>query len=642
MSLLTVPVSTQPQTPVSGYQQGSIPTIHVEPCPSELPPNNTSSVDPQRLRPPSKLDVQQTAEKLQVDIHSHAEKLKNKAEDSKLEAQQANLQLKKKTFFIKLSIAVVASIILVGGIIATGVSGGAAAPFAVGMGIVATMAIADACCAAKDWHLIKTEKAGLPMGANALGNLFYGLLKALPIEDSTRKTTAKWSSLIIKTIISIGVLSATDFNADVFIESGGMTTPLMSIAGALTDIVATKAEGNESTAESVGAMQQKSQLELRLSEEAKVQETSFADESVQCREMEHNLEAKNSAEIVKLKAEKASVKADLETQQRLKQRWLTFSEKIPLSSTEGMEVLYLFSAIQQRPVAATAPRAVEFQPQALPLSAPNSLPAETSDTIKESLAKAKSAAADFKKAHIRHARNTFMSKVIRSVCMVAGLGLLSGGLVISIGDAIHAYKDWQAKKHGRETKPFGWDWIANEEYQRLVDNGKTKNQAQKRAENVSLGVRLAFSLGALLPAGSQHAVVEEISNAVNHFDVATSAVGDEMESAEGMPSAELDAEFRAQEIQQKTEVIKMEQITHTKQIDDIQRLSGQAHTAQARLMTEINEAKNQLAAVKDLNQQYQRALLVSIEQYYAAIEALLTGEFSDLNATLVPSLAIVG
>ena len=106
------------------------------------------------------------------------------------EALAANVQLKKKTFIIKLAIAIVASLIFLGSLAGTVASGGAAIPATAGFGVIALLAISDACCAYKDWQLKKQGKPGLTYGSDWIANKEYQrMLRNGRSEEAAKKTS---------------------------------------------------------------------------------------------------------------------------------------------------------------------------------------------------------------------------------------------------------------------------------------------------------------------------------------------------------------------------------------------------------------------------------------------------------------------
>ncbi|RYV03114.1 hypothetical protein SOPP22_06010 [Shewanella sp. OPT22] len=600
------------------------------------------------LKPPSPLELPSTRQSVTEDLHQHTESLKERAEKAQMEAKAANLQLKKKAFFIKLSIAIVASLICLGGVVAAAASGGAATPFAVGMGIIAASAIADACCAAKDWHSVKNGKETLPMGANGLGNLIYVALKPLPIENDTRKTAAKWVSLFSKMFVSVGILAAVDFNIDAFVESGALLTPLLSFVGNVTDIAVTHGAKNKATERSVEMAQLNRQQTTALQEDMQRLETNFNNEVVKERHQEAEIAEQAIERVKTLKKRAAEAHEALILQQAKHRRWITFVDSIPKNSEKGMEVAGLFSSVNVvAPQTCTVRRnssSFEFKPQDCQLEGVGQPTEVTSDSIKDKIKASKQAAIEFKNIQVRQARNAFISKVFGTICFIASGGVIAGGLVISIGDAVHAYQDWQAKKHGKteKVKPFGWDWIANVEYNRQIKNGMSEQDAKERAEKVSLGVRLGFSLGMLFPAGEQHQVVEAISSAVGKVDTMSGPVRERAEGDSNVAQRETREGFIQQQVELEEEQVQAQKIAHTRHNDQMAITRYQEIRAEEALKEQIHQKEGEIKALQSVNAEYKGVLSKVLVSHAEVLNPLILGEFSDLFSDRPPPLNIVG
>ena len=122
------------------------------------------------------------------------------------EALAANVQLKKKTFIIKLAIAVVASLIFLGSLAGTVASEGAAIPVTAGFGVIALLAISDACCAYKDWQLKKQGKPGLTFGPDWIANKMYQRMIRNGRSEEAAKKRASRVSMAVRLVFSFGAL----------------------------------------------------------------------------------------------------------------------------------------------------------------------------------------------------------------------------------------------------------------------------------------------------------------------------------------------------------------------------------------------------------------------------------------------------
>lgn len=122
------------------------------------------------------------------------------------QAQAAGVDLRKRTFINKL-ISTGAALITLGAAIAVTVATfGATLPFAAVAGARALTLIGDSLCAWLDWRgSTETPPSKLPLGANCLGNLLYGLGIFLGADEDEAKTAAKVGS----GLITLGLTSAS-------------------------------------------------------------------------------------------------------------------------------------------------------------------------------------------------------------------------------------------------------------------------------------------------------------------------------------------------------------------------------------------------------------------------------------------------
>ena len=138
------------------------PTVLISAASSTHVISPPSKIDLSLLAPPNAL--QGIRDSVEGTLENRVEQLQADAKKASQAAKDAGLQLKKKTFIIKLGIAIVSSIILLASIAATAATAGMALPFTVAMGVIAVLAIADASCALADWLSTRAGHAGLPMG----------------------------------------------------------------------------------------------------------------------------------------------------------------------------------------------------------------------------------------------------------------------------------------------------------------------------------------------------------------------------------------------------------------------------------------------------------------------------------------------
>ena len=575
-------------------------------------------------------------------MSSRVQVCKAKTEKAHAEAKKANVQLKKKTFIIKLTIAIIASVIFLGSLAGTAASGGVATPATVGFGGIAILAISDACCAYKDWKLSKAGREGLPMGANGLGNGLHWLMKLLPMQEDTRLTAAKWSSLIVKTIITLGILGVTDFSANVSMDNNTISTPLMTIGGALSDLAVTHAEKNKATEQQVSQLDCTAHLSETFENEVIEAHQNLSNAIKVDSEQEKEFIEKAEKHLQALRDKEHKLRIELQRKKLLQQQCLKFVDCIPEHCLQQLEAIKLCNTLKQ--TQPTAPResssTSHFDPTQFQLQkvAPAPVPAATATTAQKHFDDAMAAAEEFKTNCIKHAKSTFIVKVIRSVCLAGGLSPIS--LFISIGDAKHAYNDWQLKKQGKTGLPFGSDWIANKEYQRMRNNNKTDAEAKKRANRVSMGVRLFFTLGAILPTGEQHCVVEGLTNAVCGVETLMSPMLDEAEDDDELDGIHSEAELEQsigelsadvlhnQVLAASAHKVKMEGILH--------RWRGSKERIQARI--DKNAAK--LADIKTVIDKFQSQAQQMVNAHRSELEELLEGDVAKLFEEFMPITTI--
>ncbi len=121
------------------------------------------------------------------------------------EAQQAARSAAGRSFAFKLAGAVV-SLIGVGVAAAlTALSFGGAVPVLAVSCVSATVAIADAACAFKDWRSKANGGEGLPMGGNSIGNLTYAIARKAGASDEAAKN---WGTGV-STTAKVGLIAAS-------------------------------------------------------------------------------------------------------------------------------------------------------------------------------------------------------------------------------------------------------------------------------------------------------------------------------------------------------------------------------------------------------------------------------------------------
>ena len=553
------------------------------------------------------------------------------------EALAANVQLKKKTFIIKLAIAVVASLIFLGSLAGTVASEGAAIPVTAGFGVIALLAISDACCAYKDWQMSEAGREGLPMGANGLGNGLHLLLKLFPMQEEKRQTVAKWSSLIVKTILTLGILGVTDFSVNVSMDNSSISTPLMPLTGIMSKLAVTHIAKNKATEEEVSCLNAKSQLTGQLEEQMEDAQSEMSKLLGTDAEQEADLRKASAKELKKLREKDHKLKIQLEQQKALQQQCLTFVDMVPEEYFEQVDVTRIYKTLNTTPQPVSPRRrscSGDFASTQVNLGKVRAAPAATAMTAQEHLEQAKQSAEEFKTASIRHARNTFISKIIRSICLGCSLSPIS--LIISIGDAKHAYKDWQLKKQGKPGLTFGPDWIANKMYQRMIRNGRSEEAAKKRANRVSMGVRLVFSFGALISAGDQHCVVEKFTNSVCSVETLMSPALDEAEDDGEADEARSEVELQKRTADLEQELLHRQQIASSAHNVAMNMATHGWKNDQHRIQARINKNKAKLAELQKVIEDFKSQMHDMVADHRPELEGLLNGGVKELFREVPP------
>ncbi|WP_145964461.1 hypothetical protein [Parashewanella spongiae] len=559
-------------------------------------------------------------------INEEIEQAQKDARSALIDAEKASVNLAKRTFILKVVVAGISLGSLLLSIIPTVLTGGTGALLTAILTPLTLIAISDAACAFADWQSQKSGESGLPMKSDSLGNFFYLIVKLFHLKENTMQTAAKWSAIVVKVIFTVGILWAIDTGKDFLLESGDITTPLASLVTQLTAMFLEKS-GLSETEESVQQLANKKKNAKQLLDQIKLQYLQLDLLINQQRQAEKEFHDEFQGVIQKAKHYTQTKELQREAQKKRIEAWEKLIESSDRNIKEQFQEMMLTEAKTSRS-RQTSKRHLSirgqhiFSPSQVTLSlAPEQMKSHVSDA-KAATQKARDALTQLHRSQVKHARNSFIGKIVKIPITLFGFGVavaatatsmgaasplvvfVGGSLVIAIGDAVHAYKDWKLKANKQDGLPYGWDWIANEEYQRQIRRHHTVKQSDKRAQSATIATRLIFTAGTSLSSGEKVELVDTIDSALGKVESICDNICDDASNEENVSVQESTSESSHQDAEQIQEAMHQRQIASTAYSDNTMIIQKQSEREMKRLRQRSMQLEEENAQFKRLNNAY--------------------------------------
>ncbi|MBE8168208.1 MAG: hypothetical protein HAW66_07560 [Shewanella sp.] len=577
-------------------------------------------------------------------VNEEVAQAKNDANSALINAEKASVHLARRTFILKTVVAGISLGSLLLSTIPTVLSGGSASLLTAVLIPLTVLAISDAACACADWQYKKTGKNGLPMKSDSLGNLFYTIIKLFHLKESTTQKAAKRSSIVVKVIFTVGILWAIDTGKDFLLESDEITTPLGGVVKNLADIFLTKS-GLTGTEESVQGLVNKKINAKHLLNQIKLQNLQL-DLLIQQQKQAENEFYNEFLGVIK-DAEQYIQSKQLERneQKKMSEAWGQIIECFDKSTADRFKSVKAREA-EKSNVAGKGRRHLSVTGEQIFSPSQVALP-KTNHQIKSLVTNAKDASRQARESFVlyqvsavKHARKSFIGKLIKIPLTILGLvvaiaatatsmGAASplivfvlGSLVISVGDAVHAYKDWKLKVHKQDGMPYGSDWIANVEYQRLIKQ-RSEKQAANRAQAATVVSRLVFTAGSSLSAGEQVEFIDSIDGVLGKIDYICDNICEELDGEDNMNLQSNIMQSTHQDAEQIQEAMYHRQIANTAHADNTAIIRKKSEQEMNRLMYQCIKTEEERVLLERLNNAYVGAFNALSDEIKNKLEPLV-------------------
>ncbi|PKH21809.1 hypothetical protein CIG19_14790 [Enterobacterales bacterium CwR94] len=160
-------------------------------------------------------------------LDSRLESLEKKAQESEKKAELCNVKMAKRAFYKQVLGVAGAGVAFIAAGLVTGLSGGAAVPFAVLAGCGFGVAVADAWSGWKEYQNQKHGREGLPMADNSVGNGLHWLAKKCNVSDETAMKVATYGSVVTRSALALGTLATALYNPAPAVAALSAVAPAM-------------------------------------------------------------------------------------------------------------------------------------------------------------------------------------------------------------------------------------------------------------------------------------------------------------------------------------------------------------------------------------------------------------------------------
>ncbi|RYV02546.1 hypothetical protein SOPP22_08440 [Shewanella sp. OPT22] len=537
----------------------------------------TPSLIPAKLGQFERLQVElpDVRDKLVEDTESERNQAITEAEEAKEALDQAVIKMAKKTFFTKLAksfIAIGALALAIGLAVPTGgVSIAAAAIF----GIAAVSCVSDTIFAAVDWGLKAKGKEGLPMESDAVANIAYALFRAFKVSEATSEKCAGWTSVGIKTGLTLGLLWADSVTPKSKIKPKTIldnSKKLLDVAGKKLDKYA---ESINMTKEKLRKLEEESELKdvykEGLNEDSQdISEYDTRQDATE-EEIQNKLRQKRVADFRQIKTLKEQLSQERTELATLSEaiRKVAVGNKDNSAKAELSELLKATTSssvvlMSNEERVKTSNSSHIFCASQVPLPSEIDYSLEAKNELDEALSAIKKAKKNLREAKLNLKKHNAVEKVLKSVFSIIGVGgavaatVLTGPLavpllVFAVGSAVNsvfdagvAVYDYKRVKSGKNPLPIKDNGMANVifcllHYQFKVNEDKAISIAKK----VAGGIKLVTTLGGKWPEKDEE-FSKKLEEAEKYLEPISENIAEKLreDAEENVEAAELDKDVQ--------------------------------------------------------------------------------------------------
>ncbi len=663
------------ESPITAYEfNGNLPSIKIDApeVDSDLTQVNPTPIST-KLGQFNHLQVEipDVRDQLVENVRDEKAQAEKEAKEAQEELKKAGIKMAKKTFFTKLAksaFAIAALAVAIGLAVPTGgLSIAAAAIF----GVAAVSCVSDTICAAVDWGLKTKGKEGLPMESDAVANIAYALFRAFKVSDATAEKCAGWTSVGIKTGLTLGLLWADSVTPKSKIKPKTIldnSKKLLDLAGDKLDKYAVSIN---MTKEKLRKLEEESELKDVYKAGLKDDSEDISEYDLKLDDSEEQIQNKLRLKRAKELQQIKTLKEEL-SRERVELAKLSGAiRSVALSAKDNDAKLKLSQLLEVTTSSnvvlmpneermKTSNSTGVFCASQVPLPSEIDYSLEAKNELDNALSAIKTAKEHLKEAKLNLKKHNAVEKILKSVFSIIGVGgaiaatVLTGPLAVpllvfavgssvqSVFDAGAAVYDYKRVKNGKAPLPIKDNGMANVIFCLLHYKFKVKEEkAISVAKKVAGAIKLVTTLGGKWPEKDEE-FSKKVEEAEKYLDPIRENIAEKLkvDAEDKVEAAELDKDVQELKKKLAEEQIYRMQIANEFHREQTMRIK-QAHKVQREALdVEKKGVRMSLAETKHLVDKIQGLLMKLTpelrDKINETIAAVVTPE--DLNSPITREL----